>query len=89
MILGVTETLALLDPQPPADDPTGSTRRAPGSAARPCTSSARSKLQISKAAADRDGVDALYYLEDGTPSSAIDQAKKWFGDSYVHSFPKE
>ncbi|MDR7380932.1 polymorphic toxin-type HINT domain-containing protein [Promicromonospora iranensis] len=47
------------------------------------------KLQISKAAADRDGVDALYYLEDGTPSSAIDQAKKWFGDGYVHSFPKE
>jgi hypothetical protein len=47
------------------------------------------KLQISKAAADRDGVDALYYLEEGTPSSAIDQAKKWFGDGYVHSFPKE
>jgi hypothetical protein len=47
------------------------------------------KLQISKAAADRDGVDALYYLEEGTPSSAIDQANKRFGADYVRTFPKE
>jgi hypothetical protein len=43
-------------------------------------------LQISKYAADQAGVDAIYYLDEGTPQSAIDQAKRMFGDDNVRTF---
>ena len=46
-------------------------------------------LNVSKAAADRDGVRAMYYLEDGTPTSAIDQAGRKLGVDNVFTFPKE
>ncbi|WP_098462356.1 polymorphic toxin-type HINT domain-containing protein [Isoptericola jiangsuensis] len=46
-------------------------------------------LKVSKAAADRDGVRALYCLEDGTPTSAIDQAGRKLGVENVFTFPKD
>ncbi|MBL7488079.1 hypothetical protein I6A60_10515 [Frankia sp. AgB1.9] len=46
------------------------------------------RLQISRAAADKAGVRAIYYLEEGTPESAISQAKGRFGDENVFVFPK-
>ena len=36
-----------------------------------------------------DGVRAMYYLEDGTPTSAIDQAGRKLGVDNVFTFPKE
>lgn len=45
-------------------------------------------LQIAKAAADQAGVRAMYYLEEGTPQSAIDQATKRFGADNVFLFPR-
>lgn len=46
-------------------------------------------LQIAKAAADQNGFRAMYYLEAGTPESAIAQATKRFGIDNVFLFPKE
>jgi len=40
-------------------------------------------LQISKYAADQAGVKAIYYLDEGTPASAVAQAKRVFGDDNV------
>ncbi|MFC8192362.1 polymorphic toxin-type HINT domain-containing protein [Cellulomonas sp. NPDC057328] len=44
-------------------------------------------LQNAKAAADQAGVRAMYYLEEGTPTTAVDLARKWFGDENVFTFP--
>ncbi|MFD8063339.1 hypothetical protein ACFXA0_11890 [Streptomyces cyaneofuscatus] len=43
-------------------------------------------LQIAKYAADQAGVKAIYYLADNTPGTAVDQAKKVFGEENVHIF---
>lgn len=43
-------------------------------------------LKVNKYAADQAGVKAIYYLADNTPQTAIDQAKKVFGDENVHIF---
>jgi hypothetical protein len=43
-------------------------------------------LQVSKYAADQAGVPAIYYLDEGTPVPAIEQAKRVFGDENVRIF---
>ncbi|QWQ43770.1 ALF repeat-containing protein [Streptomyces sp. YPW6] len=43
-------------------------------------------LKISKFVADQAGVNAVYYLADNTPDTAIKQAKKAFGEENVHIF---
>jgi hypothetical protein len=43
-------------------------------------------LQISKYAADEAGVDAIYYLDEATPASAVAQAKRVFGEDNVKIF---
>ncbi len=44
------------------------------------------ELQISKYAAEQVGVEAIYYLDAGTPQSAIAQAKRAFGENNVRTF---
>ena len=44
------------------------------------------KLHISKYAADQAGVPAIYYLDEGTPGSIVDAAKRIFGDDNVKIF---
>ncbi|MGK5679319.1 hypothetical protein [Actinoplanes sp. URMC 104] len=56
----------------------------PGKAASP--SRLGDKLKVAKAAADRDGVRAIYYFDKDTPEAAIKLAKKWFGEGNVFSF---
>jgi hypothetical protein len=41
------------------------------------------QLQILKKAAEERDVSAKMYLEEGTPQSAIDLAKRWLGDGNV------
>ncbi|MFD9410177.1 ricin-type beta-trefoil lectin domain protein [Streptomyces sp. NPDC059989] len=43
-------------------------------------------LKVAKYAADQAGVPAIYYLDEGTPDSAIKQAQKVFGAENVHTF---
>jgi hypothetical protein len=43
-------------------------------------------LKIAKYAAEQAGVDAIYYLDEGTPQSAINQAKRVFGANNVRTF---
>jgi hypothetical protein len=43
-------------------------------------------LKVAKYAADQAGVAAVYYLDEGTPESAIKQAQKVFGAENVHTF---
>ncbi|MFP8904456.1 polymorphic toxin-type HINT domain-containing protein [Streptomyces atacamensis] len=43
-------------------------------------------LKINKYAADQAGVRAIYYFEEGTPESALKQARKVFGAENVHTF---
>lgn len=43
-------------------------------------------LKVAKYAADQAGVSAIYYLDEGTPESAIKQAQKVFGAENVHTF---
>jgi hypothetical protein len=45
-----------------------------------------SRLSILKWAADQAGVPAQYYLEEGTPQSAVNQAYKALGKSNVFFF---
>jgi hypothetical protein len=47
------------------------------------------KLHISKYAADQAGVPAIYYLDEGTPGSIVDAAKRIFGDDNVKIFKME
>ncbi|WP_433250344.1 ADP-ribosyltransferase [Actinomadura nitritigenes] len=47
------------------------------------------ELRIQKAAADRDGVRAIYFFEEGTPESALAQARESFGAGNVFTFPGE
>jgi hypothetical protein len=44
------------------------------------------KLHISKYAADQAGVPAIYYLDEKTPGSIVDAAKRIFGDDNVKIF---
>lgn len=44
------------------------------------------KLHISKYAADQAGVPAIYYLDEKTPGSVVDAAKRIFGDDNVKIF---
>ena len=41
---------------------------------------------MAKYGADQAGVEAIYYLDEGTPQSAVDQAKRVFGANNVRSF---
>jgi hypothetical protein len=43
-------------------------------------------LKVSKYAADQAGVDAIYYLAEGTPDTAVKQAKRVFGENNVRIF---
>jgi len=45
-----------------------------------------SRLSIFKWAADRAGVPAQYYLEEGTPQSAVNLASRVLGSDNVFSF---
>jgi filamentous hemagglutinin len=44
--------------------------------------------QIHKKVPEERGVSAKMYLEEGTPQSAIDLAKRWLGEGNVIVFPK-
>jgi hypothetical protein len=46
-------------------------------------------LHISKYAADQAGVPAIYYLDENTPGSIVDAAKRIFGGDNVKIFKME